>query len=113
MLTAIARALRFDDAEREHLFNLARAAGPARRTKAERPSPDTVRPELQYLLDAITTAPALIANPYMDIVAANALGYALHSLLFSSPSGPPTSRASCSSTPEPTTSTRTGSWPPR
>ena len=88
VLTAIARALRFDDAEREHLFNLARAAGPARRTKAERPSPDTVRPELQYLLDAITTAPALIANPYMDIVAANALGYALHSLLFSSPERP-------------------------
>lgn len=88
MLTAIARALRFDDAEREHLFNLARAAGPARRTKAERPSPDTVRPELQYLLDAITTAQALIANPYMDIVAANALGYALHSLLFSSPERP-------------------------
>ncbi|AQX16963.1 MULTISPECIES: helix-turn-helix transcriptional regulator [Tessaracoccus] len=88
VLTAIARALQLDDAERDHLFNLAKAAGPARRTRPTPQHSDAVRPELRYLLDAITDAPALIANNYMDILAANTLGYAMHSPLYAGPERP-------------------------
>jgi hypothetical protein len=59
VLDAIARALRLDDAEREHLFNLARAADGTsaivrrpRRVKAKQWVP---RPSLQWTLDAIST----------------------------------------------------------
>jgi transcriptional regulator with XRE-family HTH domain len=82
VLESIAAALRLDDAEREHLFDLARAAGPVTRRRPMRPVPATVRPEIQYLLDAITEAPAVVANNRMDIIAANALGYAMHSPMF-------------------------------
>lgn len=41
-----------------------------------------MRPELQYLLDAVTGAPAFIGNNRMDIVAANTLGYALYSDMY-------------------------------
>ncbi|MGO2111307.1 MAG: helix-turn-helix transcriptional regulator [Pseudoclavibacter sp.] len=79
VLEAIARALMFDRAEHDHLFDLARTANPvgvaAPRTKGDTP----VRPELQYLLDAITTAPAFIQNNRMDLLAANALGAAMYS----------------------------------
>ncbi|MBT2547705.1 transcriptional regulator [Arthrobacter sp. ISL-65] len=37
---------------------------------------------MQYLLDAITGAPAFIANNRMDIVAANDLGYAMYSDMY-------------------------------
>ncbi len=40
-----------------------------------------MRPELQYLLDVVTEAPAMIVNNRQDIVAANALGWALHAAL--------------------------------
>ena len=37
---------------------------------------------MQYLLDAITGAPAFIANNRMDVVAANDLGYAMYSDMY-------------------------------
>lgn len=89
VLDAIARALELDRAERDHLYDLARTANPAglrRRTKA--PVADGIRPELQYLLDAITAAPAFISNNRMDIVAANALGFALYSEMYRGTSRP-------------------------
>ncbi|MFI7643202.1 helix-turn-helix transcriptional regulator [Nonomuraea sp. NPDC049400] len=75
VLNAVARALQLDDAERAHLFDLARAAGtgPRPRRLAHR-----VRPGLQRMLDAMTDAPAIIRNGRMDIVAANRLGRAMY-----------------------------------
>ena len=69
VLTAIARALQLDEAERAHLIDLARAAGgssalmrPRRRTGRQW----SVRPSLQWTLDAITQGPAFVRNGRMD-----------------------------------------------
>src|SRR3954447_19462446 len=50
VLSAIARALRLDDAERLHLFDLARGDTAPRVP----PSPAIVRPSVQRVLDAFT-----------------------------------------------------------
>src|SRR3954451_1425885 len=50
VLEALARALQLDDAERAHLFDLARAAGPIARPKHPRPVKTRVRPVVQLLL---------------------------------------------------------------
>ena len=89
VLDAIAGALDLDRAEHDHLYDLARAANTSgRKRAAAAAAPAGVRPELQYLLDAITEAPAFIGNNRMDIVAANTLGYALYSDLYRNPSRP-------------------------
>ncbi|MEW1809619.1 helix-turn-helix transcriptional regulator [Pseudarthrobacter phenanthrenivorans] len=89
VLDAIAGALDLDRAEHDHLYDLARAANTSgRKRAAPAAAPAGVRPELQYLLDAITEAPAFIGNNRMDIVAANTLGYALYSDLYRNPSRP-------------------------
>ncbi|TDD14906.1 CocE/NonD family hydrolase [Nonomuraea diastatica] len=75
VLNAVARALQLDDAERAHLFDLARAAGAGHRPR--RPA-RRVRAGLQRMLDAMTDAPAIIRNGRMDIVAANRLGRAMY-----------------------------------
>jgi transcriptional regulator with XRE-family HTH domain len=88
VLDAIGDALQLGDAEKEHLRDLARHQneGPKRAAKALPVS--AVRPELQYLLDVITEAPATIINNRQDIVAANDLGYAMHSDLYSGSARP-------------------------
>lgn len=82
VLDAIARALSFTAAERDHLFDLARTANPVgvQPQRAQRDTP--LRPQLQYLLDAITAAPAFVQNNRMDLLAANALGYAMYAPMF-------------------------------
>jgi transcriptional regulator with XRE-family HTH domain len=84
VLEAIARALQLDEAERSHLFDLARAANNAsvvrRRTRTSRSG--TIRPGLQAALDAITTCPALIRNGRMDLLATNLLGRAFYDDLY-------------------------------
>jgi transcriptional regulator with XRE-family HTH domain len=75
VLNAVARALHLDEAERAHLFDLARAAGPRR--PARRPAVK-VRPGLQRMLDAMSDAPAIIRNGRMDLLAANRLGRAMY-----------------------------------
>ena len=89
VLEALARALQLDDAERAHLFDLARAAqatiAPPRRRRVK----ERVRPEVQWTLDAITGAAAYAGNDRLDILAANHLGRALFSELYASPTRPP------------------------
>src|ERR1700710_1961105 len=58
VLEALARALQLDDAERTHLFDLARAAGPAA-PRRRRPAQRNVRPVLQRILDQMGT-PAIV-----------------------------------------------------
>ena len=86
VLEALARALRLDDAERAHLFDLARAQHAT--TRARRSSPQQVRPSVQRLLDAITGAPGYVRNGRMDILAANRFGYALDSEMYVEPRRP-------------------------
>jgi len=87
VLEALARALQLDDAERAHLFDLARAAHPATRTR-RRPAKQRVRPAVQHILDAMTGAAAFVRNDRLDILAGNQLGFALYSEMFISPVRP-------------------------
>ncbi len=82
VLNAVARALQLDEAERAHLFDLARAAGTGHRPR--RPA-RKVRPGLQRMLDAMSDAPAIIRNGRMDILAANHLGRAMYWPVYQSP----------------------------
>jgi transcriptional regulator with XRE-family HTH domain len=86
VLHAIAGALRLDDAERAHLFDLAHAT--ALGTTRRRPTHQRIRPSLQRILDAMTDTPATVHNARLDILAANRLGYALYSDIFADPHRP-------------------------
>ena len=82
VLEALARALKLDDAERTHLFDLIRATSPVARRRA-RPAGRRIRPIVQRLLDQIE-APALVASTHGDLLAANTLGRALYAPVFDS-----------------------------
>jgi transcriptional regulator with XRE-family HTH domain len=81
VLDAISRALKLDETERAHLFDLARAADgvplsrrPRRRPEKQAPS----RPALQWTLEAVTEGVAFIRDSRLDLVAINALGRAFY-----------------------------------
>lgn len=86
VLDALARALQLDEAERDHLFALARAADPHPRRR--RTPPSSVRPAVQQVLDAITDAPAWVRNGRHDIVAMNQLARALYAPVLADPRRP-------------------------
>ncbi len=86
VLEAVARALQLDEAERAHLFDLARAARPIRPSR--RRSKVSVQPRVQWLLDSMTSSAAFVANGRMDVLAANTLGRALYSPVFDDPRRP-------------------------
>ena len=83
VLEAIARTLQLDEAEHAHLFDLVRAVTTTRRAR-RRPSQERVRPAVQRVLDSMLTVPAYVRNGRLDILAANRLGAALYSPVFSS-----------------------------
>jgi hypothetical protein len=87
VLEAFASALHLDDAEREHLFHLARQSG-APSSRPRRKSASTVRSTLQQVLDAIVDAPAWIRNSRYDVVAMNRLARALYSPMLADPRRP-------------------------
>lgn len=90
VLDALAKALRLDDAERAHLFDLAHAASPvARPPKRRHPKCWTPHPSLQWVLDAVTAGPAFVRNGRMDILATNALARAFYRDTFDMPGQPP------------------------
>lgn len=88
VLDAIGRALQLDPAEQEHLRDLSRHQNETPRRAGRVVPVAAVRPELQYLLDVVTDAPAIIINTRQDIVAANALGFAMHSDMVTAPARP-------------------------
>ncbi|MFJ9554346.1 helix-turn-helix transcriptional regulator [Nocardiopsis sp. NPDC101807] len=87
VLEALASALQLDEAEREHLFSLARESG-ARSGRRGRSAPATVRPALRQVLDAITDAPAWIRNGRHDVLAMNRLARALYAPVLADPRRP-------------------------
>ncbi|WP_419707851.1 helix-turn-helix transcriptional regulator [Promicromonospora sp. NFX87] len=87
VLDALVNALRLDEAEREHLFTLARTATPGG-SRRQRRAPNTVRPAVQQVLDAISDAPAWVRNGRHDIVAMNRLGRALYAPVLADPRRP-------------------------
>src|SRR6478735_9102944 len=77
VLDSLASALQLNEAERDHLFALARESGaPGKRRKAK--AAGTVRSALQQVLDAIADAPAWIRNGRHDVLAMNQLARALY-----------------------------------
>jgi transcriptional regulator with XRE-family HTH domain len=77
VLDVLAGALQLDEAERAHLFNLARTATtptPAR----PRSGLQRVRPSVQRLLDAMEEVPAYVRTGRLDILGVNRLGRALY-----------------------------------
>jgi transcriptional regulator with XRE-family HTH domain len=87
VLDSLARALQLDEAERAHLFDLARAqrTSPQKRRRRAR---QQVRPNVQRILDAMTGVPAYVRNGRGDLLAANQLGEALFSELYADPARP-------------------------
>ncbi|RFC78255.1 helix-turn-helix transcriptional regulator [Streptomyces sp. AcE210] len=83
VLAAVAQALQLDEDERTYLFDLARAARPARRTSRRRDV--EAPPRIQWLLDSITMSAAFVRNGRLDVVATNPLARALHAPMFDSP----------------------------
>ncbi|MFF7187878.1 hypothetical protein ACFZAR_22115 [Streptomyces sp. NPDC008222] len=80
MDTGLARVLHLDDGERQYLYDLARRA-PAPAAARRRAPARRLRPALQYMLDAISGAPAWIHNDRQDMLAANHLARALYAPL--------------------------------
>ena len=88
VLDALARALHLDEAERAHLFDLARAANAPAAARRRRADSNRIRPGVQRVLDAITGAPAWVRNGRADMLATNALGRALYAPVFDDPTRP-------------------------
>jgi transcriptional regulator with XRE-family HTH domain len=82
VLEALAQALRLDDAELAHLFDVARLASPIA-PKRRRGAQQRVRPVVLRILESMT-APAIVRNSRVDYLAANPLGRALYSPVFDS-----------------------------
>jgi hypothetical protein len=87
VLDALAAALRLDEAERTHLFALAKESGAHGKPK-RRTAPTTVRPVVQQVLDAMTDAPAWVRNGRHAIVAMHQLARALYSPVLAAPRRP-------------------------
>jgi hypothetical protein len=81
VLEALVRALQLDEAERAHLYGLARTASATARTR-RRPPQQRVRPGVQRLLDAMCGVPAFVQNGRLDVLAANTLARALYADVF-------------------------------
>jgi transcriptional regulator with XRE-family HTH domain len=87
VLDGIASALKLDDAERGHLFDLARAAQPAP-PRQRRSKTSGITDGIQQILDAITDAPAWVRNARHDMLAANRLARALYAPVLADPRRP-------------------------
>ncbi|GAA4963722.1 helix-turn-helix transcriptional regulator [Kineococcus glutinatus] len=74
VLAAVARALRLDEEEAQHLRDL---VGQATNGRSRRPAPQRVRPGLLQLLGAVGNLPAYVLGSHGEVLASNALARAL------------------------------------
>jgi transcriptional regulator with XRE-family HTH domain len=92
VLDALARALHLDEAEQQHLADLARAAGPGARTRRRPPAQPGrgpgIRPSVTRVLDLMADVPAFVNNGRGDVLAANPLMRALYAPMFDDPARP-------------------------
>ncbi|MEU6556423.1 helix-turn-helix transcriptional regulator [Streptomyces sp. NPDC046915] len=94
VLDSLARALQLDEAERDHLNDLARAANttPLRRRRSTQQRAQ-VPQSVQRVLDSMTDVPAFVRNSRLDFLTANRLGYALYAPMFADGHRPPVNMA--------------------
>ena len=81
VLDAVARTLRLDQPEREHLYRLADSPGPAPAPAEDR----LLAPEIQQILDGLATLPASVLNERFDLLAWNAAFAALFPTVVTAP----------------------------
>ncbi|MER6080391.1 helix-turn-helix transcriptional regulator [Streptomyces sp. NPDC001833] len=82
VLRSLTRALRMNDAETQHLFDLARAASDGISTRRPTPRPVRLPQQATQLIDTMSDVPTIALGPLSDVLAANALGRALFPHLF-------------------------------
>jgi transcriptional regulator with XRE-family HTH domain len=92
---AVAVALRLDEAERQHLHDLARSASRPGRGGRGRRRPARVSASLQRVLDTLGAAPGYVRDGRLEVVAANPVARALHAPVydFAAETGAPVSLA--------------------
>ncbi|MGN9843096.1 helix-turn-helix transcriptional regulator [Nonomuraea sp. H19] len=74
VLDAVARVLRLDEAERTHLYSLAR---PKPRTRRRTARPEQVRPSVRIMIESFGNVPALVLGRFLDILVWNPMAHAL------------------------------------
>lgn len=79
VVEAVSRVLELDEAEHTHLLDLVAACAGRSGAARVRPGGPAPQPSLQWMVDAMTAAPALVAGPFLDVVATNHLARALYS----------------------------------
>ncbi|MER6210938.1 helix-turn-helix transcriptional regulator [Streptomyces sp. NPDC001073] len=84
ILEAVAGALRLDEAERAHLFDLARASKNQSAGKRRSATRRTVRPSVDWMINSMTGAAAFVVNSRQDILAVNRLGREFYAPMFMS-----------------------------
>jgi transcriptional regulator with XRE-family HTH domain len=85
VLEAIAQALRLDDTERAHLYDLARAANTSPPRLRGRPARPAAPPSVQRMLEAMPSLPAFGHTNRFDVLLANPLARALYSEMYADP----------------------------
>jgi transcriptional regulator with XRE-family HTH domain len=81
VLDAVARTLRLDPPEREHLYHLAEVPC----VSAPEALVQSVGPEVQGIIDALAPLPTVVYNSRYDVLAANSVYRALFAALFVAP----------------------------
>jgi len=87
VLDGVANALQLDEAERAHLFDLARASQQSS-PRQRRTRTSGVTDGIQQILDAMSDAPAWVRNARHDMLAANRLARALYAPVLADPRRP-------------------------
>jgi len=83
VIDGVSRALKLDEAEHTHLYDLVRAANAGARPQRTRTTRKTqVGTDTQQTIDAMSTVPVFVQNGRLDAVATNQLGRALFSVMF-------------------------------
>ena len=86
VLDSLAHALQLDEAEADHLADLAKGAGPApSHPRRSTPTGHTAMLQLQRFLNAVTGTPMWVRDRRLNFVAANPLGRTLYAPMLDDP----------------------------